>query len=413
MTQATYLEILLKWGRTMSFLNDLKNRLRETFMPGSVPTTLKKAQTRYLRRPVTIRKHRASYSAGYNHVHPDGSAKAIRPSPVYFLGYAGDNKGWCYIYYTYNGKTYYGYIHKGNFTEDSAGVDYTNEQWDANRRDTLDNEYNQPSTEGSGGSQESPDASSETSSSTEQTEQTTIVSSSDTSIPTHLTRFTNPTASLGANYAVYSPVPDPNAENELISSKYHYEEPFNIFVLPGYTPARMTIYTYVDNKQVVRSFEFLVGPSNMTESNANSIIPLKTGAGFFLLRNGAELGRMTVSGYFLESDAVDERRLFMEDFYRSYMIDKVNTFHSYFNESSLYLELEGYRYQCILQNLDLAKAVDSLFLFRYSMSLLVLSQEITGTVRRPSTRNGKISQSPGKIEAVRGAAGLLNKAVSM
>ncbi len=378
-------------------------------------------ETKYLRRAVVIRNY-ASYSAKFNHVHPDGKPKAIRPSPVTFMGYAGTNKGWCYISYKYDGWIHVGYIHKGNFTDDVSSppsrktiTNYTGEVWDASRLDIPDYRYvSNPQLSDPYSENLDLQASSEaTASATEEESSSTIMASSGGTTPAHLAKFTNPEASLGANYAAYSPTPDPNAENALISSKTHYEEPFSIYVLPGYTPARMTIYTYIDNRQVARSFEFLVGPSSMTENNANSVVPLKTGAGFFLLRNGAELGRLAISGYFLESDAVDERRLFMEDFYRSYMIDKVNTFHSYFNESSLYLELEGYRYQCILQNLDLAKAVDSLFLFRYNMSLLVLGQETTGTVRRPSARNVRRGQSTNKIEVVRGVSGLLSAASRM
>jgi len=380
--------------------------------PNSPPKT-GKAQTKYLRRAVTIRKL-PSYSAGYNHVYPNGKAKAVRPSPVRFLGNAGNNGGWSRISYTYGGKSHIGYIHNGNFSDDVNWENYSKSNyWDASMlpaysaapATTGDTDYSSDST-GGGGVSEAQDSAAPTSVSA-------ITSSSNTAVPTHLAKFTNPANSLGASYPVFSPNPDPNAENELISSKSQYEEPFNIFVLPGYTPARMTIYTYVDKKQVARSFEFLIGPSNMTESNTNSVIPLKTGAGFFLLRNGAELGRLNISGYLLESDAVDERRLFMENYYRSYMIDKVNTFHSYFNESSLYLELEGYRYQCILQNLDLAKAVDSMFLFRYSMNLLVLSQEPIGGVKKPGAVTSRPKQSPVRTEMVRGAGVVLGAAAAL
>jgi len=227
--------------------------------------------------------------------------------------------------------------------------------------------------------------------------------------PAVVTKFTNPANSIGANYPEFSPDPDPNAEEEFVSQREDYDAPFSVFVIPGYTPARMTIYTYVDKRQVARSFEFLISPVSMSESNSSNVIPVRTGAGFFLARSGNELGRLNIGGYLLETQDVDERRTFLEDYYRAYLIDKVNTFNSYFNESSLFLELEGYRYRCVLLNLDLAKSSESMFLFRYSMNLLVLGQETMGVIGAKSGRYARQTAATQKVESVNGASIIFSK----
>lgn len=329
-----------------------------------------KGVRKYLTRAVVVREGPSVF-----HTKKHGGAPIPITTEVYFLTSAEGlaEHGFDHIRYIYNSKEEYGWILGGNLADTPAG---------GSRAGTI----------------------------------STVTTPSRAGTPVSVATgggTKSVSNALGSNYVVFSPEPDVNAENELLSSRGQYEEPFNIFVLPGYTPARMTIYTYIDGKQVARSFEFLVGPSNMNESNTNSVVPIKTGSGYFLLRAGAELGRLAISGYLLESREVDERRLFMENYYRSYLIDKVNTFHSYFNESSLYLELEGYRYQCILQNLDLNKTSNSMFVFRYTMNLLVLNQEPIGNIRRPSGVSGKRGQQATVPEIVRGVAYVLGKAVSL
>lgn len=223
-------------------------------------------------------------------------------------------------------------------------------------------------------------------------------------------------AKLGSIDSTYIPVMNPSVstdESEFISSKEQYEEPFNLFIIPGYKPARMTIFTNVNGRLVSRSFEFLIGPTDMSESNANSLVPIKTGAGHFISRNGADLGRLILRGFLLDSKSVDERRLFMENYYRSYLIDKYSAFHSYFNESTLVIEIEGYRYQCILQNLDLSKSSNSMFLYAYAMSLLIINQEPIGNIREPSSSRIAAESAVYFTESVYNVANVLTKATTL
>lgn len=204
-----------------------------------------------------------------------------------------------------------------------------------------------------------------------------------------------------------------NYDGTFISSKDQYEEPFSIFIMPGYTPAKMTVINYSSGSPVSYSFEFLIGPTATAESNSNSLVPIRTGAGFFIARNGADLGRLILNGFLLESSILDERRLFLEGYYRNYMIDKYNAFHTYFNESTLFVDLEGFRYQCILQSLDLTRSSNSMFLYNYNMVLLILHQEPTGNIKRPATRYTQGSSSSKLNENVINSANLLNKALQI
>lgn len=174
----------------------------------------------------------------------------------------------------------------------------------------------------------------------------------------------------------------------------------NIFDLPGHTRAKMRVITYQGTKPTMRSFEFLVGPSQMAESHANAINPIKTGGGFFIMRSGAELGRLQIAGFLLESNIVDERRLFLESYYKQYLVDKVNAFHEYFNESILYIDLMGYEYQCVLQSLELNRSQNTLFTFSYSMTLIVLNQKPLGTISKPSLTDGQTVKSVGKYDYI-------------
>lgn len=188
----------------------------------------------------------------------------------------------------------------------------------------------------------------------------------------------------------------PAASEEYVSRRDNYgDDVFRKFTLPQYNRARMTVTTNRNGAPAVYHFEFLIGPNAVTEDRGNEVNPIKTGGGYFVLRSGPSLTRMTLTGYLLDSQEADERRTFLEEYYQRYLIDRINAFHEYFNESSLVIELNDYRYQCIMTNLQLTQTSNMMFHYRYTMGLLVISQEpITLTKKAGSSVSNTSSRSP-------------------
>jgi uncharacterized protein YraI len=162
------------------------------------------------------------------------------------------------------------------------------------------------------------------------------------------------------------------------------EDPRLNFRMQNYTRASMSVTTNNNGKLAVYNFSFLIGPSAFTENKTNSVVPVRTGGGFFVLRNGPELTRLILSGYLLDSAQADERRTFLQHYYNAHLVDKVNAFHEYFNEARLELDVSGYKYSCILTDLQLSQSSDMMFAYKYHMGLLVLHQEPSIAVVTPT-----------------------------
>lgn len=150
----------------------------------------------------------------------------------------------------------------------------------------------------------------------------------------------------------------------------------NKFELPGYSRSRMSVLTYENSKPMYRVFEFLINPTGMSEMYSNVINPIKTGGGFFILRSGPNLPRVSIGGFFVETKNIHEKREFLDNYYNKYLVDKRNAFHDFFNENSVELYLEGYRYDCHILDLSLSKSASSMFLYQYQMQLLITNVEV-------------------------------------
>lgn len=212
-------------------------------------------------------------------------------------------------------------------------------------------------------------------------------SSYSRALPTNTFDTTWTNYELGTSYYDFSDAPA--SSSRVVSARESYDTPFTLMTLPGFSPARMIAYVESGGSVTSHSFEFLVGPRAYSENNTNNVTPIKTGNGYILIRSGAGLPRLTLNGFFVETNDVDERRLFMEKYYKEYLTDKVNAFNSYFNNNTLELELEGYTYQGILTSLDLTRTTDSMFLYQYSMSLLIVSKTLKENIVTPSSRHAR------------------------
>lgn len=201
---------------------------------------------------------------------------------------------------------------------------------------------------------------------------------------------------------VYSGIPSEWAVDEkVISSQSQYPNVFDSFDLRGYSPARMKVYTIENGQPIIRRFEFLIGPSSMSRMDSNLVNTVKTGQGYFLYRSGPDLTKLAITGVFVESALTDERKLFLEKYYKKYLVDKVNAFHEYFNETTLYLELMGYSYQCIPLSFELSQTANQMFIYNYNMSLLVLSENPLDAVEEPELELGDLANAGNvKLETV-------------
>ena len=149
------------------------------------------------------------------------------------------------------------------------------------------------------------------------------------------------------------------------------------FTIPdGYTPAQMEVDVYQPSGFIERLiFQFAISPQGISESHNNDISPVKTGGGYFINRRGQGLSRLSLSGYFIESKEVDERKTFLDRYYREYLVDKRAAFNDYFNRNVLSIKLEGYKYTGILVDLALSKSSSQLFTYQYQMQFLVTGIE--------------------------------------
>lgn len=197
-----------------------------------------------------------------------------------------------------------------------------------------------------------------------------------------------------------------SVDEKYITSDKQQPTALDGFNMQDYTRAKLKVITRENDMPVMRSFEFLIGPSQMGESHTNLVNPIKTGGGYFILRAGSDLPRLSISGYLLESSVIDERRLFLEEYYKKYMIDKVNAFHEYFNESVLYIDLMGYQYQCILQGMELNRSMQSMFTFQYTMQLIILDQKPLSKTLKPTMLDGQVALRTGKYDKLVFAKGL-------
>lgn len=166
-----------------------------------------------------------------------------------------------------------------------------------------------------------------------------------------------------------------------------------LYNMPGFSRAKMSLTALEEGRKKTYDFEFIIGPSSQTESHGINVNPIQTGGGFIIVRSGPQLSRMSLSGYFLNSKEMDERRSFLDNYFNAHLKDKVNAFHEYFNDSLLSVELNGYLYTGIITNLELSQTVENFFTFRYNMSMLVTSQTAMGKPINKSSTTPKVSQA--------------------
>ncbi len=174
---------------------------------------------------------------------------------------------------------------------------------------------------------------------------------------------------------------DLDSTNILTFSKDNWTGSFS---LPGYTPAWIEI-ELVDGRTV--SYYFLIGPQQYSDSRTNNTSVLKTGIGYFIYRLGPGLTQLNLAGVFLDARSMKEKNIFMELFYKNFIADQLETvetttvdeiplggnyFAKYINENKVNLYIEGVKYTGQIVALNMTKNTNSMFMYQYSMQLLVV-----------------------------------------
>jgi LysM repeat protein len=145
----------------------------------------------------------------------------------------------------------------------------------------------------------------------------------------------------------------------------------NAMLLPGYRNACMVI-TKPDNTTYV--IQFMVSPSNASDARTNNVQTNKTTAGWFIYKLGPGLTQVNFSGYMLDIKNQLERHAFLED-YKHYVVDKQLDNHTFTNEYTVKLYLEGIEYEGYIVNLAFQKSSVQPFLYNYNIQFLVIDDK--------------------------------------
>lgn len=142
--------------------------------------------------------------------------------------------------------------------------------------------------------------------------------------------------------------------------------------LPGYHNSLIIITDKETGKEADR-FTFLVSPSSVTDSRSNNIQTHKTSGGWLAMRGGKSPGSLNLSGHILDTRDHMERHDFIEK-YKKYVEDYKNASFEYSNKYSISAWIEGRRYDGVIQNITFSKSANQMFLYNYSISILVLNE---------------------------------------
>lgn len=153
----------------------------------------------------------------------------------------------------------------------------------------------------------------------------------------------------------------------------------------GYADARIII-TKSGSTRVLKT---VVSPTGFSEVFSNNVNLQQTAGGWFIARHGENPVNLTVTGIMLDTDANPEKHAFIKE-WQNYMTDKKSTRTGlFYNNSTIKIQLEGIRYEGILNSINFTKDANRPSLYNFTMSFTCISYKVTRSVSGAIGRLGK------------------------
>lgn len=144
--------------------------------------------------------------------------------------------------------------------------------------------------------------------------------------------------------------------------------------LPGYHNALLQFDRQDGTGDSVR-VNFLVSPSDVSESRSNNVSNVKTLGGWVGQRLGKNPIQVRFTGYMLDIKENMERHNFLNGVYKRYLEDQKNNSYAYYNEYRCKLIIEGRDYYGYVTGLSFSKDAKQPFLYSYNISFVAYNDK--------------------------------------
>lgn len=150
---------------------------------------------------------------------------------------------------------------------------------------------------------------------------------------------------------------------------WHYQG----YEFPGYHNAFLQFDKIGSNEEPIY-LQFLISPSDFSESRSNIINDIKTMGGWLAQRCGRSAINIQFSGYMLDIKAQMERHEFLEN-YKNYIEDTKVEDQTYVNYYKQKFVIEGRDYYGHVTSIQFSKSAQSPFLYRYTIMFTAYSDK--------------------------------------
>ena len=148
---------------------------------------------------------------------------------------------------------------------------------------------------------------------------------------------------------------------------------YNGYEFPGYHNAFLQFDKIGSNEEPVY-LQFLISPSDFSETRSNIINDIKTMGGWLAQRCGRSAISVNFSGYMLDIKSQLERHEFLEN-YKNYIEDTKVEDQSYTNYYKQKFVIEGREYYGHVTSIQFSKSAQSPFLYRYAVMFTAYSDK--------------------------------------
>lgn len=160
----------------------------------------------------------------------------------------------------------------------------------------------------------------------------------------------------------------------------------------GYADARIII-TKNGSTRVLKT---VISPTGFSDVFSNNVNLQQTAGGWFIARHGENPVNLSISGLMLDTDANAEKHNFIKE-WKNYLTDKKSTRTGlFYNNSTVKIQLEGIRYEGILDSINFTKDAARLNVYNFNMNFTCVDYKVTRSVSGAIGRLGKKKTSTTK-----------------
>lgn len=153
----------------------------------------------------------------------------------------------------------------------------------------------------------------------------------------------------------------------------------------GYADARIII-TKNGSTRVLKT---VISPTGFSDVFSNNVNLQQTAGGWFIARHGENPVNLSISGLMLDTDANAEKHNFIKE-WKNYLTDKKSTRTGlFYNNSTVKIQLEGIRYEGILDSINFTKDAARLNVYNFNMNFTCVDYKVTRSVSGAIGRLGK------------------------